>query len=245
VSGWQVDHVLINGHFTAGVFSFGGSNGKVTNSTIENTLADCIGFYWGASNNLADSNYIYNCGDDGISNVTYPGDPGYASYNTISNNVVMNNSWGRGETVMGGQNITFSNNLIWNNQVGLPCLAFGDGSATTLGGINIIWTGGELGGNCTTYYPGGLFIGSSAQGEISNVTMSNFTAKFSGGVGINVNQSGGGTVSNIKLENYVESGEGSDKITSGAVTINTTCSSQCTTYVPSPVGAEGQIFPPQ
>lgn len=246
-SAWQVDHVLINGNFTAGIFAYGASGGKVTNTTVENTLADCIGFYHGSYGNLADSNYIYACGDDGISNVSYSSDSTTVNSNTISNNVVENNKNGRGETVVGGTNITFTNNYIWGNQAGNPCLEFAaDGSAKTQSTSNVTWNGGEFGGNCITTYPGALFIASSSSGNVSNVTVENFIAKPSGGVGFNITNTccGGGTVGQISLINYTETGESSNSIESGAVVENTTCQSGCG-YTPTPVGAAGTVITPQ
>lgn len=243
----QVDHVLINGNFTGGIFSFGSSGCKFTNNTIENTYADCIGNYYGSTNNLVDSNYIFNCGDDGISVVSYANES-LNSGHTITNNVVQGNSWGRNFTVVGGKNITFTNNLADGNTANLACLYFAaenNGSASTLGVSNVTWNNGTIeqcGVSSTGYAALTMFNGYSSGNALSNLTFENSVIKVSGAEeGIFIS---GANISGVSLLNYTESTSQSPNNIAVSGVVNSAVSSGVTGYAPSAVGVDARLVTP-
>ena len=240
---WQVDHVLIDGNYTGGVFSYGSSDGKVTNSTIENTYADCIGNYHGSSNNLDDSNYIYDCGDDGVSVVSYQGEA-LNTHIAVSNNVVQANSWGRNFTAVGGDSITFTNNYADTNAADLACVYFAsEAGSNSQGTTNATWTNGTLEncGNGTTGYSAFTILGQSAAYPNSNLVFESSYLDNPGNPGVWILN---GSSSDISLINYEDVSSGDTFGNAGQVVQNSKGTSGCTGYTPTPVGVDGTIYPP-
>jgi hypothetical protein len=118
---WVVDHVIIDGGSAAGIMAdAGASQGKITNTLVQNTLADSI-HMTGASNFIQiNNNETNNSGDDGIAVVSY-GTGAVVHDITASNNHIHNNKGGRGMTVVGGNNITYTNNYIHDMMNGASC----------------------------------------------------------------------------------------------------------------------------
>jgi hypothetical protein len=91
--------------------------GTITRCTISGTLADSIHMTNEAHHITVTLNKIRNSGDDGIACVSYRSDGGNvknieAAYNWIADNA----NWGRGMSVIGGNDINYHNNLIENVQ---------------------------------------------------------------------------------------------------------------------------------
>jgi Right handed beta helix region len=250
-STWQIDHVIINGSSGGGTVSYGGSGFFITNNTIENTNADCIGSYDGASNGLVENNYIYECGDDGISNVAYSA-PAVSNI-TITNNVVEHNYWGRNFSAVGCTGCTFTNNYAKGNTVGISCLVvISDGGVVTLGNSNIVIdqmtldgtdsTDGNCGNTSSGYASAFDIYGSSAYPNSAVFENSYIT-----------NPSGNGSIwlvdayETLTLSNYLVTTVGTVTNNGGTLNgLNSLCTSNCTSigYQPAPVGYNGQTFTP-
>ncbi|HYE51315.1 MAG TPA: glycoside hydrolase family 55 protein, partial [Azospirillaceae bacterium] len=115
-----IDGVTIKNAMGAGMLIGGGAGyGQVTNNKVMNTNADSIHFYQGAHHMLVQGNRVENSGDDGIAVVSYAKNATATNNITILDNVVMNNAWGRGITVVGGHDVTIKGNLIDGNKAGL------------------------------------------------------------------------------------------------------------------------------
>ena len=108
---YTIQNVLINGSSSGGIMSQDSSYGSVLNNTVENTLADSITSIDGSNNITITGNRILNSGDDGISIVSYVGSPIVHDI-TEAGNTVIGNNWGRGMSVVGGDNIQISGNNI-------------------------------------------------------------------------------------------------------------------------------------
>lgn len=264
-SNWQVDHVKIIGGPGAGIGAYGGSHGYITNNTIEATLADCIGMYNGASYWTVSNNLIMNCGDDGISNVTYADSKSIVSNNTISNNVVISNYWGRNFSAVGAENITFTNNYAKGNASGISCLIIeADEGASTDGSTNIIWKNGTLdgsspAGNCgdpnnvSGYgYPAAftMFGYSRTSTKTGKTTAYPNSAIFADSYITNPGLQGialKDDLETLALTDYaLGPGTTASSFDGAKVTTDTPCTKSCRSigYQPQPVGANGQIFIP-
>jgi polygalacturonase len=153
---YSISNVLIDGSSSIGIMSYGSSNGKITNNTIENTLADSITQIAGANNITVSGNRTLNSGDDGISTVSYVGGP--AVYDiTVKGNTVLDNLWGRGITVVGGNNVTFSGNYVDNPDLMSDIYIGAESESGTLGvsgavvSNNTLMAGGYDQGTITIY----------------------------------------------------------------------------------------------
>ena len=110
---WTVDRVVIDGGSAAGMMSSGGRHGVFSNNRVMNTLADGIHMTGGSAYIDVVNNQVSHTGDDGIAVVSYLGG-GLDHDITATNNVVHDNAWGRGMTVVGGDKIAYTNNYVYN-----------------------------------------------------------------------------------------------------------------------------------
>jgi hypothetical protein len=118
-----IDKVTIDGAVGAGIqTAWSTNNGRITNSTIKNTLADSIHMTDKASYITVEYNRIENAGDDGIAVVSYRRDGGLVNHITARHNVVVNNKWGRQMSVVGGSQVLYENNDLESNLAGAACL---------------------------------------------------------------------------------------------------------------------------
>ena len=74
-SNYTIDNVLINGSSSVGIASVNSTNGNIYSNTVENTLANSITSVDGSSFITISQNQVINAGDDGISIVSYGGQP--------------------------------------------------------------------------------------------------------------------------------------------------------------------------
>ena len=117
---FTVDKVTISHASAAGIHISGSSSGKITNNVLSYTGSDSIHFsnYKGGNHDVeVFGNRIDHSGDDGIAVVSYAGAD--ASYNiNVHDNSVVDQLWGRGYSVVGGNNITIEENFYDNNIAG-------------------------------------------------------------------------------------------------------------------------------
>ncbi|MGI0025203.1 MAG: right-handed parallel beta-helix repeat-containing protein, partial [Nitrososphaera sp.] len=111
VSNFTVDRVIVDGGNSGGILNYGGSNGKIINSIVRNTLADAIHNTDGAHDIIIANNTVRNAGDDMIAVVNYGGT---MRNFLIQDNDVADQSFGRGITVAGGSDVTVQGNKISN-----------------------------------------------------------------------------------------------------------------------------------
>lgn len=108
----QVLNNNVAGGSSAGIFVFGASDFRISGNTVHDTLADGIHMTRGARRGLVENNIVYHTGDDPIAVVSYQNDIGISRDILIRNNEVSGISWGRGITVVGGENVLIENNMV-------------------------------------------------------------------------------------------------------------------------------------
>ena len=118
-----------NGSSASGIFVYHADTFLVAENTVKRTLADAIHMTGGSINGRVIKNIVRENGDDMIAVVSYMASAGTAistmtsSMTTlrdqrlnrnilITDNDVKGNYWGRGITVVGGENVTIQNNTI-------------------------------------------------------------------------------------------------------------------------------------
>ena len=117
-TGFVVDRVHIDGGNAGGILNFGGTDGRITDNQISNTLADAIHNTNGARHILIAGNVVRRAGDDMIAVVSYRMQPISRDF-LIENNDLQDQAFGRGIAVVGGQDVTIQGNRI----VGTRCCA--------------------------------------------------------------------------------------------------------------------------
>lgn len=116
-SDFAIDRVTIDTSPAGGIMvDQRSTRGRVTNNTVKNTLADSIHMTGGSSYMTVEGNRIENSGDDGIAVVSYRYNGARVNNIIARNNVILNNEWGRGMSVVGGDTVLYENNYIAGNQ---------------------------------------------------------------------------------------------------------------------------------
>ena len=171
-------------------------------NTVENTLADSITQTDGANNIVICGNKVINSGDDGISNNTYSDNPTMVNHITVEDNSIIDNIWGRGLEVSGGDSITFTDNYVDNKNGYADMYIASESEWDTQSVSNITVTN-------NTFVDGGpnqgsLIIYNSAAGSItiSGVTVSG--NQFVNPALAAVQITGSGTENQIQIENNTD-----------------------------------------
>ncbi|KVM91614.1 right-handed parallel beta-helix repeat-containing protein [Burkholderia diffusa] len=135
--GVQVLDNVIDGGAGAGIFVFGGADVAIVGNEVLSTLADGIHMTHGARNVLVQGNVVRGTGDDMIAVVSYRAEGVLTRNVLITGNSLEGNPWGRGITVVGGANVTISNNIVRNVQVSSGILVAQEDSNRTAGSSDI------------------------------------------------------------------------------------------------------------
>jgi hypothetical protein len=128
---------VIDGASAAGIMVFGGREFKIEGNTVRNTLADGIHITNGAYGGVVVHNVVRASQDDMIAVVSYG--RGQAAHDIlIAHNDLAGNPWGRGIAVVGGRDITVSDNMIRDVVAGAGVLIAREGFWNTNGSSNIV-----------------------------------------------------------------------------------------------------------
>jgi parallel beta-helix repeat protein len=228
-----IDKVTIDGATGAGIqTSRSSNNGRITNSTIKNTLADSIHLTDKASYITVENNRIENSGDDGIAVVSYRRDGGLVNHITARNNVILNSKGGRHMSVVGGRYVVYENNRLESNLGGAACLYFAqEASYETYAAHDVTARYNTLkacGG--TTVGHGAVHVSSSGEEANSNITVTRNDIVQNGQPGIRVISSSN---TGVRLDsNRVQGASPALDIKSSGVTV-----------VPYTSGAVGYVAP--
>lgn len=137
-TGNQVVDNDVKGASAAGIVAHGGRNFLVARNTVEGTLADAIHITAGASDGRIIGNRVRNSGDDMIAIVSYLKHLDLVNNILIDGNDVQQQNWGRGISVVGGQNITIRNNKIRYTNHGAAILINAEKFYDTFGVRNVL-----------------------------------------------------------------------------------------------------------
>lgn len=107
-----VEKLSLEGGNQAGFFVRDSGPGQIKGNKIRNTLADSIHITKKSHDITVADNITHNSGDDGIAVVSYEKDRGLSYNIAILNNMVIDNKYARGISVIGGRNILIADNLI-------------------------------------------------------------------------------------------------------------------------------------
>ena len=99
--------IFVDGAAAAGIFAFGASDYLIEDVSVENTRADGIHNTNGAHHGIIRRARVRNVGDDGIAVVSYGSDKSPCHHILVDSPRFYGNVWGRGFTVVGGEDIVF------------------------------------------------------------------------------------------------------------------------------------------
>jgi hypothetical protein len=136
----QVLGVTIRGGASAGIFVFGGTDVAVVDNNVTSTLADGIHMTYGSHNVLVQGNTVTGTGDDMVAVVSYQGDGALSSNVLITGNALSGNPWGRGVSVVGGADVTITQNTVQGVQKAAGVLVAQEDSYQTYGATNVLVT---------------------------------------------------------------------------------------------------------
>lgn len=169
VSNGLIENIQAEGADAAGIVckGTGGGNNAIRHNTIRNTLADTIHNTDGCHHLLMEGNLIENAGDDGIAVVSYQSDGTRVNNITARNNIIRNNLWGRGMSVVGGSDVLYENNLV-DGVKDWACLYISqENSWNTYSALNVI-TRNNTFKNCGSTVTGHTAIMVFSEGAMPN-----------------------------------------------------------------------------
>ena len=220
--GIVVRDVFVDGAGAAGVFIYGASNYLLENVTIQNTRADGIHQTHGAHDGMIRRVVVRNVGDDGIAVVSYGADGAVCHDITIESPRFIGNLWGRGFSVVGGQDITFRDIYAENSDAAALYIACEGAPWNTAPTRRVRVLGGELkrSNQSNTVDHGAVLIYNARPDftiedvTIEDLKISETNPKASRQIGILVGKSGG--VKDIRLVNFSINGGPSNLFVSDA-----------------------------
>lgn len=137
-SGIQILDTRIQGGASAGIFVSGATGVVLAGNSVSSTLADGIHITGGSQNVLVSGNTVTGTGDDMIAIVSYEKD-GIPSRNIlVTGNKVSGNYWGRGLSVVGGTNVTLSDNTVQGVQKAAGILVAQEDGYRSYNATNIV-----------------------------------------------------------------------------------------------------------
>ena len=107
-----IDDVTIDGGNGPGIITYGGNYGRITSNRVMNAKSNSIHMSGGAHHIYIAGDIVRNSGDDMIAVVTYAYHPVNTNQILIANNDVDYQPWGRGVTIVSGENVTIRNNKV-------------------------------------------------------------------------------------------------------------------------------------
>ena len=199
--GVTVSDVTITGSAAAGVFVYGAGNFKLARIAVRHTRADGIHMTNGSHNGQVSDSTTEWTGDDGFAVVSY-GNEQPCHDIVVDSPTVSGTTWGRGVTVVGGENISYRNIAVSQSN-GAGVYVATEGNPWYTRSVNQVdvseGTVNEANSNPQDVYGALLVYSGNGNQSVSNVTVSGLTvsgtpSSAQRNVGVVVDN---GTVSNV------------------------------------------------
>jgi hypothetical protein len=217
-NGWQsmifLDHaagtvvrgVTVDGGPGMGILMYGASFYTIDSVTVQGTLADCIHNTNGSHDGTIVNPTLRRCGDDGVAVVSYVRDGSRTHDITVTSPRLYDQVFGRGFTVVGGYNITFTDVYADGSNAAAVYIS-AEGSYNTYGVDNVKVLGGTLvNSNRGTVDHGAVLVFNGQTNQtIATVDIENLTitdTRISGASQVGVRTVTGGLVSGIQFRNF-------------------------------------------
>lgn len=195
--GIRLSGITIDGSAAAGIYVGGASNYVISDVLVRNTRADGIHVTDGAHDGLVVRPTVQNAGDDSIAVVSYQYQAVPCHNVTISSPRSFNNVWGRAFSVVGGQDITWTDVFSQGSDSAALYLASEGAPYFTYSTKRVTVTGGTLlssNKNPTVNHGAIMIYAGNLRTEVEDVTVQRLTisnTRSSSSAQINVRQHGG------------------------------------------------------
>lgn len=143
---FTVEDLTLSGGDSAGVFVRGSGPGKIIGNRIQDTLADAIHMTAQSHDIQVEGNKIRASGDDGIAVVSYTKNRGLTRNIDIVRNLVVDNKFARGISVVGGAQVRIGENEVRCNQGYAGILVASEAAFQTYGTQGIAVVGNRIEG---------------------------------------------------------------------------------------------------
>lgn len=142
-TGITVSDVVVDGSAAAGVYVGGASNFVLRNVTVQNTRADGIHMTEASSYGQVVRPVVRNVGDDGVAVVSYASNGSPVHHVTVTSPRFYGQTWGRAFSVVGGEDITFTDVYAEHSQAAAIYIA-AEASWNTLAAKRVLVDGGTV-----------------------------------------------------------------------------------------------------
>jgi YVTN family beta-propeller protein/VCBS repeat-containing protein len=174
-----VTDVVINGSAGAGIYIDGSGYFELNDVRVIRSRADGIHMTNGSHDGVVSNPYTEWTGDDGVAVVSYLPDTAISRNITINNPTVNGTIWGRGVSVVGGQNITY-NNITVSNTDSAGIYVASEWSYNTHGVNDVRISGGTVTNantNPATVHGAILLYAGNAGTRLDDVTITDLTIR--------------------------------------------------------------------
>jgi hypothetical protein len=218
----MIDSVLLVGGNAGGIQNTNDSNEIDTNNGVLNTGADCNIHDIGTTNDVVDHTYVYNCGDDSISNFSYTGQAPIVG-TLMQWNAVWNGTHARGIEAA-GNNITIQDNLVENFSLASGIMLTNENMAGsyTPAISNDIVQYNDIVNSSGSEYASSILIQSSSVTATNGLVLGNIISDSANRQGI-LTESGGGSIADYSVTNNVIGTTGPAFANTGSAISNFQC----------------------
>lgn len=214
---WLIDAVVVERVAGAGIHIAHASNGVVSNSRINGTLADSIHITGQSSYVTVVGNTITNSGDDGVAVVSYEGDGGLSHHVTARSNTISDMLGGRNMSVVGGADVLYEGNRLTNNAKAACMYLSQEGSYQTFGVRSVLAQFNTI-TNCGNKSNGHSAVMLFSDGRFSNTLVTLYRNDIVGGPAGGVRVFGGNTMIDVE-SNRISNTEPPLNIATAGVTV--------------------------
>jgi len=136
--------ITVDGSAAAGIYVGGADHFVLDHVTVRGTRADGIHLTGGSHDGIVISPTVVGSGDDGVAVVSYRSDGPPCHDITVSSPQVLGTTWGRGLSVVGGTDITYTDVDVERTDAAAVYLASEGSPWNTWAPVRVSVTGGRL-----------------------------------------------------------------------------------------------------
>jgi hypothetical protein len=177
--GFVAERVKVRGSAAAGVYLWGATDFVLRDLDVRDTKADGVHVTGPSSDGSIQRPVVRSSGDDGVAVVSYLADGQPVRRVSIDSPTVLTTTWGRGVSVVGGEDVTITNLRVERSNAAAVYVAREGAPWNTFAPVRVTVRGGTLAwsNTSTTVDHGAVLVydGRSDAGALREVTVSDLT----------------------------------------------------------------------